>query len=341
MQSWWYDSVHFLSFLSLAKVWNSFVLRLSRWLSVLFKKQIHWGQAEFLSLEPTNLCNLKCPGCPSGTDNLNRPRQFMPWDVYRQLIDQSYRTLVNLQLFFQGEPLMHPKIAQMVAYAHKRKIYTTISTNGQFLTAANSEALVQAGLSRLIVSIDGATQKVYEKYRVGGSLEMAIKGIQNVQQACVKLGRHQPLILLQFVLMGPNEQELPAIRQLAQKLQVRLQIKSAQIDLLPEKAYLLPKETKYARYDLDKDGALVLKRKKRFYCKRIWQGAVVSASGDLLPCCFDKQAKYSYGNTRSQSITKLFKNKEAAALRLRVWEGDSSLAMCANCSEGLKKRILF
>ena len=67
-------------------------------------------------------------------------------------IDELAPWLTYVNLYFQGEPLLHPKLDQLIAQCHRHGIYSSTSTNAHHLTEAKCQALIDAGLSRLIVS---------------------------------------------------------------------------------------------------------------------------------------------------------------------------------------------
>jgi len=331
------QAIGFFKTLSGYKIWNSFLLRLSYHLSSHLGIYLHWGNPESLSIEPTNLCNLKCPECPSGNNGLTRPRLFLSEADYKSIIDQSSKFLVYLQLFFQGEPFLHPRLFDFISYATSKNIYTGTSTNGQFLTHENSKKIVQSGLHQLIISIDGTTQEVYEKYRVGGSIELVKSGISNIVYAKHELNSQTPYLVMQFVVFKTNEHQISDVKALAKELKVdKLELKSAQIDNYINGSDLIPENAKYSRYQADNSGKFWLKRNPNFKCKRIWMGSVVTAENELLPCCFDKNAHYSYGKPDSAFKLELWKSEKAKNFRKAVWNNYSQFDICKNCTEGLK-----
>ena len=155
---------------------------------------------ESLSVEPASVCNLRCPECTVGGGRLQRSGQLMDMETFGNALNPLSPWLVSCQFFLQGEPTLNPELCQMISEAHRRRIFTTVSTNGQTLTPELCKKLVGSGLDRLIVSVDGTTQEVYEKYRVGGSLQTAIDGIANMVAARKALGCHNPLIEVQFIV---------------------------------------------------------------------------------------------------------------------------------------------
>ncbi len=328
----------FVKTLTLKKIYNSCLLRLSYFFSVLLKRQMHWGVIESLSIEPTNLCNLACPECPSGNNSMTRQRLFLSENQFKNTIDKVCRNLVYFQLYFQGEPFMHPKMTDFIEYAVNKNIFTSTATNGHFLTPENCIKIVDSKLHQIIVSIDGTTQETFEKYRVGGSLDKVVSGIINLQKAKKKKQKTLPHIVIQFVVFSNNEHEIPEIKKLAKELKVTdLRLKSAQIDDYKQGNTLIPRNHRFSRYKKKDENIYILKRRKNFKCFRIWNGAVISAEGSLLPCCFDKNANYAYTTYPNLDIDKQWKNEKANLFRQNVWKSTSSYDICENCTEGMKK----
>ena len=162
--------------LTLKKFWNLIEIETSRILSFILKRQIVWGVPYIISVEPASLCDLRCPECPIGSGMIKRKNANLDLKIYQELIDRIKSTTINLQLYFQGEPLLNHDIFEMVKYANNRGLYTIISTNGQRLELENSRRIIESGLDRIIVSVDGTNQSTYEKYRVGGDLSKVIEG---------------------------------------------------------------------------------------------------------------------------------------------------------------------
>src|SRR5215213_5963212 len=164
------DTLNLLSKLTPRRVWNATRVLGSYYLSKWTGKPIQWGQPISISFEPTTSCNLRCPECPSGLRAFTRPTGMLKKDFFRETIDELSKELVYLVFYFQGEPYLNPDFLEMVKYASDKGIYTATSTNAHYLTDANAKKTIESGLDRLIISIDGTTQDVYQKYRVGGSL---------------------------------------------------------------------------------------------------------------------------------------------------------------------------
>ena len=99
------------------------------------------------------------------------------------------RDLVYLNLYFQGEPYLHPGMDDLVQVGKRAGLYVSTSTNAHHIDETRAEKLVKSGIDRLIISIDGANQEAYSSYRVGGKLEKVLSGTQAVMQSKIQIGR--------------------------------------------------------------------------------------------------------------------------------------------------------
>jgi MoaA/NifB/PqqE/SkfB family radical SAM enzyme len=120
------------------------------------------------------------PRVPKWASFFTRPTGMLSDEMFRQTIDELSDTLSYLIFYFQGEPYLHPQFLELVQYAARKKIYTATSTNAHYLSDVQAKKTVESGLDRLIISIDGTTQEVYEQYRVGGKLHKVIEGTKHI-----------------------------------------------------------------------------------------------------------------------------------------------------------------
>src|SRR3984885_4343439 len=250
------DSINLLSKLTLRRAWNATKVLGSYYASRITKKPVQWGLPVSISFEPTTSCNLRCPECPSGLRAFTRPTGMLKKGFFTETIDQLAKDLFYLVFYFQGEPYLNPDFLEMVKYASAKKIYTATSTNAHYLTDAVAKRTVESGLDRLIISIDGTTQDVYQQYRVGGKLEKVLDGARNIIKWKKELKSKTPFIFFQFLVVRPNEHQLEDIRSLAKEIGVdQVRFKTAQVyDYQNDPNGLIPTKTKYSRYKTNSAG---------------------------------------------------------------------------------------
>ncbi|MBN7802467.1 SPASM domain-containing protein [Algoriphagus aestuariicola] len=334
MKNKWITGLAFFRYLTFQKVVNFLLLRSSFYISQLMQKPVMWGKPTTLSIEPTTSCNLRCPECPSGLRSFTRPTGMLHEKLFERVIEQAKSHLAWLHLYFQGEPFLNPRFLEMVRYADERGIFTSTSTNAHFLGEKQVAGILGSGLKQLIVSMDGITQEVYESYRIGGTLEKVQDGLRLLLSEREKAGLRFPRIILQFLVTGQNERQIPALRTWAKEVGVdELQLKTAQIYDYESGSDLIPSDLGFSRYIPAGEGKWKLKNKPENRCWKMWQGAVVTWDGKVVPCCFDKDAEHVMGELRTGSLGSIWNSEAYAAFRRQLLGDRSQIEICRNCTE--------
>jgi radical SAM protein with 4Fe4S-binding SPASM domain len=329
-----YGRFRYLKYINLNRVVNFVALYLSYYLSRWLSKSLIWGRPLSISIEPTTSCNLRCPQCPSGLRSFTRDTGMLEQETNRRIIDQLSPQLAYITYYFQGEPYLNPDFLDMVKYATSKNIYTTTSSNAHYLTPENCHRTVESGLGTLIISLDGITQESYSKYRIGGNLDKVLEGTRNIMQAKKASGAAHPYVIWQFIVFSHNENELDELKKLAVEYKIdELKIKTAQIYDFENGHHLMPKDEKYSRYVLDKNGYRI-RNKLLNHCWRMWQGCVFTWDGDVVPCCFDKDAKHKMGNIMQQTFSEIWKNTDYQSFRHQLSQNRQQIDICSNCTEG-------
>lgn len=319
------------------KIWNASKVLGSYYLSRLLHKPIQWGVPFSISIEPTTACNLRCPECPSGLRAFTRPTGNLRSNFFRRTIDDLYRDLAFLIFYFQGEPYINPDFLDMVQYASRRGIYTITSTNGHFLSEENARKTIESGLDRLIISVDGSTQEVYEQYRKSGKLDVVLQGARNVVKWKKQLQSKTPHIIFQFLVVRPNEHQIPEIYRLAEEIGVdEVKLKTAQIYDYEQGNSLIPTLDQYSRYRQQADGTYRIKNQLLNHCWKLWHACVITWDGMVVPCCFDKDAQYRLGNLQERSLREVWHDDDYRAFRQKLMQGRDQIDICTNCTEGCK-----
>jgi radical SAM protein with 4Fe4S-binding SPASM domain len=333
----WNDSINLLSKLTFRRLFNGLQVLTGFYASRLLKRPVQWGYPVSISFEPTTSCNLRCPECPSGLRAFTRPTGMLEKDFFTRTIDEIHRELLYLIFYFQGEPYLNPAFLDMVKYASDKGIYTATSTNAHYLTDENARKTVESGLDRLIISIDGTTQEVYQQYRVGGKLDKVLAGAANIVKWKKQLNSRKPFVFFQFLVVRPNEHQLDDVRKLAADIGVDdVRFKTAQVyDYATDPNQLIPSNERYSRYHKKADGTYAANNKLVNRCWKMQHANVITWDGLVVPCCFDKDATHRLGDLKNESFKSVWKNEEYRRFRNSLMNGRKNIDICANCSEGI------
>lgn len=282
-------------------------------------------------IDPSNICNLRCPLCPTGMGKPGRSKVKMSFSDYKRILDEFVDYIYTVNLYNWGEPLLNPDIYKMIEYANKRKIITELNSNFNLFKESDAEKLIESGLTHLIISLDGVNQQTYEIYRKNGNFNKVINNIKILNQKKKDLNSSLPFISIQFMVTSYNEIEIEQMKILGNELGVD-HINYGQINLDdPEKELSwLPKKNELRRYTLEG----VRKNYSKF-CSWLWTKTVINSDGSISPCCcrltFDKTN--DFGNIFSERFFKIWNNdKYKSARKLMGSNRKSNVELpCSKC----------
>lgn len=260
------------------------------------------GTPSTFYVETVLACNLDCPECVIGADAVTRTKKIMKLEEFKIISKkiEPYAKLVFLHKW--GEPFMNKNIFEMIKmtseYAHAH-----ISTNAHFLDGDRCEKTIKSGLGTLIISIDGMSQEVYEKYRVRGDVKLVIENIKRVAKTNEHYGK-PVTILPQFIAFDHNYHEIGEFEDFCSSLGLRAIIKKPYIrygkmEVSKDKKYHMEKY-KNAKEHLDAIST----------CLHSDTIMAITADGSLLLCTQDYNQGWSLGNLLDENVdvVKLWNN---------------------------------
>jgi len=135
-------------------------------------------------VEPTNNCNLNCPACASRRDEWDGERGYMDVSAFESMVEELEGKTFRLAYIGRGEPTLHPEIDNMVRFASRRGFKTLMLSNGVLLNQQDRvDGLVESGLDRITIGLDGLTQESYEHVRCGGNVEEVFGALSKITEA--------------------------------------------------------------------------------------------------------------------------------------------------------------
>jgi radical SAM protein with 4Fe4S-binding SPASM domain len=285
-----------------------------------------------VSIELTNLCNLHCPGCATGIDILTRSKGFMDVSTAEKTVTSLKNYLLSVNLYFQGEPMLHPQFFEIIDKF--REMNGIISTNGHFLDAENCRKIAQSGLKKIIISYDGVSPETYSSYRLGGDHTRVTEGIRLLADE-LRNKKHSPKLELLFLVGRHNEHEADSASAFARSVNASFKIKSMQVQDMEDAERWVPSNETFSRY-LKKNGVYYAKKTPTRGCIRMWTTPVITWDGNVVPCCYDKDADFILGNIHNQPFRQIWQGEKHQNFVKEVMHNRSSHKMCRQCSQGMR-----
>ena len=165
-------------------------------------------------IEPTTSCNLRCSICIRNV--WEDPEAEMSMDTFQHLVEGLEELPNRNRVIFTGfgEPLTHPHILEMIQQVRERDLAVTLGTNGLLLDGETGRRIVEMGVDRLVVSMDGVKPETYAGIR-GATLSQVLDNIRTLNEAKSKQGSLFPALEIEFVALKSNFSELAELAGLA------------------------------------------------------------------------------------------------------------------------------
>jgi len=289
----------------------------SEWLR---RRRVVRGRPYILFIDPTNVCNLKCPLCPTGTGDGGREAGMLSYECFTQIIDRFSEYAYEVNLYNWGEPLLNKDIFRMIAYTHHQNLMPAMSSNLNTVRPTDVENLARSPLEYLTVSIDGTTQDVYAHYRRQGNLELVLDNLRALIDLRRRLDRKTPFIEWQFIVMRHNAHQVDEARRLAAEIGVDL-VRFIPVGLpfdAKDKGKLR-REWYPELSDRSPSGAAsqyqFLQRPSRSACFYLYRSITVNPDGRVSPCCIVYGEKNDFGHALTDSVDALWNNERYQSAR--------------------------
>jgi len=265
-----------------------------------------------LALEITNRCNADCIMC--SRRHMQRPIGDMDLGLFKKIIDKakSYTELIWLHL--AGEPLLHPKLFEMITYAKSCGIKLGMSTNAISLDEGKATKIIASGLDLLIISFDGATKETYEKIRQLSNYEKTLGNIMCYlrQKSHNKKG---PYTQMQLVYMEENKKEAMDF--------MRMWKGTSAEDVRLKPYFQFPDSA------IGEGSPLSGKVKP---CFLLWRQCSIYWDGTVVSCCWDFLGSTPLGNIKDAPLAKIWNGAPMQAMRKKHLEGRyREIELCRNC----------
>ncbi|MFC1644052.1 radical SAM/SPASM domain-containing protein [Candidatus Omnitrophota bacterium] len=268
----------------------------------------------FLDIEVTNMCNYRCSFCATTYFEDSMKRGVIEPGLVRRIIDEGVdKGLYGVKFNDRGEPLLCGELSDHVRYAKKKGLVDVyFNTNGFLMDEDAGRWIVDSGLDRISVSIEGTTPEVYEKHREGGDFGRVFRNLSRLRELRDRAGSETPRIRVQTVLLKELEPDLGEYARFWS-------------EIADEVCYIDYKEEEKAHLRGNIHGV-------EWACHQLWQRMVIWWDGTILPCNEDDRGRLTVGNVASMSIEEAWNSGHLRLLREKHKGGGSGeMAPCDKC----------
>lgn len=298
----------------------------------------------YAQIETTRGCNLQCQVC--GLSHYHVNAGHMSLENFEYIIEQ-FKGVQEVTLQGLGEPLLNPDFIEIVRAAKARGMRVVTSTNGTLLTPQVGEALIDAGLDLMSISIDGTTPETYELIRRGATFERVIENVQRMTELKRARGVDHPQLNIGSILTNHNYHQVPDLVALAAEIGVEhiniwtlhggetyADIGSLSLDNTDTAAveHALIEAQQIA---VKRGVELTLPPLGRVYlasiCEWPWRGTYVTWDGYVTPCCIMCYPElYNFGNLFDQDMQEIWNDTAYREFRAAL-RSDTPPFFCREC----------
>jgi hypothetical protein len=253
---------------------------------------------------------------------MKRPKGFMDFDLFTRIVNEMSPHVETTTLHIWGEPLLHPRILDMIAYCRARNLPCEISTNATLLDQEKAEGILDSGLDAIYLCLDGARAETYERVRHKADFQRTKENIMQFLARKVERGATKPRVYLQIIEMRPTAEEVEEFERAWHLPGVdRVNVKT--FDTWGGQADGI------AALALGGNGSLP----PRYHCPNLWYHVHIYWDGTLVCCDRDFDALYPLGNV-SGGVMKAWRGPAMSQLRRKHLEQRlDDVPSCRHCVE--------
>ncbi len=289
-------------------------------------------------IETTSRCNLRCPICPR--DRMQREPGDMDVGLFTTIAEElhehdAHNELKLVGLHFFGDPLMHPRIVEMIEIIgsrlpNLRKLGMRrdpmqglgMSTNALLLRPELVEPLLDSRLTTLGVSVDATTESVYRQMHGSERWDLLVENVRGLLEANVRQPRELPTIGLQYIDTPQTHDQLERFREMWREY----------TEPVANVRTVVKPFTDWA-------GQIEDRRSSNGWflstpCRSPWEMLAIASDGRVVPCCYDMDCRMTLGRVPDQSLQEIWEGEPLKRLRERLRTGRfDNLPLCSDCDK--------
>jgi len=269
-----------------------------------------------VQIEPTNVCNLRCTTCPGSRTSSGRG--YMDMDLFQSIVTEASDIGVQrIHLFLRGEPTLHPKIFEMIAFIKSKGLSLHLTTNGTTLVPERSAELLRTGVNsadQLTISILGHSKESHEATMVGVDHDSVVHNVTELMRLRKKLRINGPVVETIFNAPPENQHETDDFLRFWRGKVDHVRLGDISIE--------------FQEYGRDAVNSVI----RTEPCNGIYERLLVFWNGQVPQCNGDVDGEHMLGDLNRDSIAEIWNCDRLKGVRRihEEWQLDK-LPMCLHC----------
>jgi len=267
-----------------------------------------------VTVEPNNICNLKCIMCPY--KDMKRKRESMPMGLFKKIVDDARAMgCKEIQLTQYNEPFTDKFLFERLAYIRKKGMKSSFYSNAVLLNSDKIKRILENPADLIRFSVDGSRKETFEKIRVGANFEKVTENIKKLYLERQKRGKSLPVIEVFFTALDTNRREAREFMK--------------QWKTYSDFASIYPADSRESEKFVGIDY-----KKLKFYPCFNPKKLIVLSSGKVVLCCVDVDGKVVLGDVRKNSLKEILNSEAYEEIYKSQLNRKCKIEMCKNCSKG-------
>jgi MoaA/NifB/PqqE/SkfB family radical SAM enzyme len=271
-----------------------------------------------IGIDPAGACNLDCDFCPNGLRE--KKLGVMPFRLFAKIIDESllHGQRAMLILHKDGEPLVNPRLVEMVAYATKHRAARSVqfATNGVLLDEETSRGLIDAQLDSITISLDYDSREAYLEHKRRDAHSQVVENIHRLARLRKERHARRPYMIVKATSLESNRGETEAL--------------AARWVGVADEVVLTPYHDWAGKIAVQEAPAMPA---VRFPCAYLWYYPSINWDGKVSVCCIDSANRGVVGDVGTASLAEIWNGPALSAFRAaHLGRKFAAAPLCASCT---------
>ncbi len=263
-------------------------------------------------IEITNNCNLNCSFC----SKVNRKKKYMSLEEYEKILNKIKDYTSYIYLHVKGEPLLHPKVIEMIKLAEKYKLKVNLTTNGVLFDKYAKELGQCNNLNKINFSLHSENSK--ESY-----LEDIFNNIKYLS--------NKTTVIYRLWTLKDNELDKRST-EIVDKIKDYYNLSTETVERIKKEKNIKIKSTIYVDKDNEFEWPTINSHKSCGFCYALKTHIAILVDGTVVPCCLDSDGIINLGNIFDKPLKDIINSEKYKTLKESFQKRQPLELLCQSCT---------